>query len=722
MYTELFLCLGVSPMGDDEIDDSFKFKPEPKKFEIFKEISAEAFIDRYDTRKLILGVQRHILTILLSLIIWTIIAGVFTNSLMNTYKANAVVIYQDDTKPQSLPGGYTITTLSIATVLDMIKLPVNFQGVRSVLGLDLTVDQLSGMIDIPTPRANSNLIHIIARGENPHLVVDLANTLAKVAVKSSQEFFQKQLQAALQSYSEQLETSNQKLAFQLQEIENFKKENQYFEMTADYVGLLRIMSDTRNRLQNVTLQYNSLLVEYENLKREVANLPDEVPVSSSYGAGYHYSPLEAHLGSLQAALAEAKAKYTSENPKVKQIEEELENLLSQSKQKGSIEQVYEWNTDKTKLQIDLLRMEGKVRATLKMKQDLMASVTNLEREVETLPAKQMVLGKLLHSKEITDEQQKFLYGAIETVQLMLNVPTGSIDLYSLSDKASPLRDAWWVQLLPIMGMFFGLGAGIAFAIMMEMWDNKYRTAKEIELYYNLPCLGVIPFIPHLTKNNAEEKTLFFIRLLTERIERYAKNKLLKSVAFTSTLEGEGKTTIAYFYALYCKRIGLNVVFLECDPREGMFSQEKSALSLEDYLRGEGFYSNLITHANIDYIRMHSADPAMKELIKSERMKALWTELYLNYDIVIIDAPGVISEDYGINLIYLAELSIFVVDSSKISKNLLDQALSQFEFFHVKPTGILLNRVLPVYIEDERIALEFKKEKINWLKKIFSGGW
>jgi Mrp family chromosome partitioning ATPase len=101
---------------------------------------------------------------------------------------------------------------------------------------------------------------------------------------------------------------------------------------------------------------------------------------------------------------------------------------------------------------------------------------------------------------------------------------------------------------------------------------------------------------------------------------------------------------------------------------------------------------------------------MKELIKSEKMKALWTDLYLNYDIVVVDAPPVINEEYAVNLVHLSELSVYVVDSSKITKNLLDQALSYFEYFHVKPSGILLNRVLPLYIDDERLKLGFKKAK------------
>lgn len=700
--------------GEENVKD-FSEKGVPKPLQIFKEINAEAFIDRYDTKKLLLGAQRHLIVIIISLVVWGIIAAMFADTLMNTYKADAVVIYQEENKPKSLPGGYTLTSLSLATVLDMIKLPVNFQAVKAILGLDLPPAALDGMVDIPTPRSNSNLIHIVARGDNPLFVVDLANTLAKAAVKSSQEFFQKQLQAALQSYIEQLETNNQKLTYQLQEIENFKKENQYFEMTADYVGMLKLMTDTKSRLQNVTLQYNSLLVEYENMKREVASLPDEVPISSSYGAGYHYSPLEAHLGSLQASLAEARSKYTSDNPKVKQIEDELENLLKQTKQKGVIEQVYEWNTDKTKLQIDLLRMQGKVRATLKMKQDLMANVSKLEKELETLPSKQIVLSKLFHSKEITEEQQKFLYGAIESVQLMLNIPTGSIDIYALADKGRPLRDSWWVQLLPLFGFFVGFCFGVMIAIIMEMWDTKYRTAKELEIYYNLPCLGVIPLIPDLTRENAEDKTLFFVRMLHERLELYNREGNVKSITFTSSVEGEGKSMIAYYYALYCQRIGLKTILVQCTPREGEWLVKKPLIALEDYLRGNGTYQELIMHNTIDWIKITTMDPELKELIKSDRMKALWAELYLDYDIIVVDSPGVITEEYTVNLVHLSELSVYVVDSSKISKSFLDQALAHFEHFHVKPTGLLLNKVLPVYVDDRRIKTEFNRNKFLFWK-------
>lgn len=707
-------------MQDEKSDqiEKLKNRSDSSSFEIFKEISTEAFIDRYDMTKLLLGIQRHILVILIFLVITTLLAGMFAFTLMNTYKADAVVIYQEDNKPQTLPGGYTLTTLSIATVLDMIKLPVNFLAVKSILGLTLTTNELEAMMDVPTPRANSNLIHIIARGENSNLVVDLVNTLAKVAVKSSQEFYQKQLQAALQSYSEQLETTTQKLAYQLQEIEAFKKENQYFEMTADYSGLLKLMADTKNRLQNTTLQYNSLLVEYENLKREVANLPDEVPVSSSYSSGYHYSPLENHLGSLQQALAEAKSKYTSDNPKVRQIEEELENVARQSKQIGNVNQIYEINIDKTKLQIDLLKMESKVRATLKMKQDLSNYVANLQKELETLPAKQIALSKILYSKEITQEQQKFLTGAIESVQLMLNVPTGSIDVYSLADKARPLRDSWWVQLLPVFGMLFGLAFGILFSVVLEMMDNKFRTAKEIELYYNLPCLGVIPYLPNLTRENLEEKLLFYIRQLSERLELVNHGSTIKSITFTGPIEGEGKSLISYNYALYCKRIGMRVIYIECKPGESTFFQGKPITFLEDYLKGDGSYHTLISHQKIDWIKVGFKDQGMKELIKSERMRSLWTELYLDYDIVVVDAPGVLNEVYAINLVHLSEISVFIVDSSNIGKPLLDQALSNFENFQVKPSGILLNRVLPIYIEDERIINQFKKEKINWLKRLW----
>lgn len=695
---------------------------------LFKEVETENFMDRYDLRKLFLGVQRHLLVILLSVLLWTALGSYVAYSLMTTYEAESVVLYQEDV-PKSLSGGYTLTNLSLPTVLDMIKLPAHFQAVKSILGLDLSAKQLETMTDVPTPRNSSNLIRIITKGDNPNLVIDIANTLARVSVKSSQEFTQKQLQIALDNFKSQLEIARQKLTSQLQAIEDFKKTNQYFAMDAEYTSLLKEIADAQARLQNATLRYNSLLVEYENLKREVDILPDQVVVTTS-ALDNQFNPLQTRISNIEASLSEARSKYAKGNPKIRALEEELEGLIAKGNEapkKELTREKLEKNPVKEKLNLELMLMQGKVRSAQKTKQDIALSAAKLQKQLEHLPSLQIAFSKLLQEKQIDVEQVKFLNTAMETTQLMVNIPKGSIELYQLADKAKT-KDAWWVDLLPVLGLLFGLGSGILIAMFLEMRDNKLWTPKQIDLAYHLPVLTVMPEMPFFSKKNAQERTLFFIRTLSERLERTVKKlpdsslkdrKTQFSIACTSSIDKEGKSCIAYYLANYYQKIGKKTLLIEFDPRQNPFADEAPApaASLENYLNNHASLNDIISHGYIDRIRLEKPDPNMKELIKSEQMVRLWNDLNKNYDIIILDAPGIIKENYALNLCAMADLCLFIIGSSQVPKNVIDESLKELNLFGIRPCGIVLNRVLPVYIDDERIKQESKKSRNKWLQNL-----
>jgi Mrp family chromosome partitioning ATPase/uncharacterized protein involved in exopolysaccharide biosynthesis len=697
------------------------FDPSPAS--VFKEADDDDLMERFDSKKLLHGLGRHLLLIISSMIGFGILGGLATYHYLTTYKADAIVLFQED-MPKTLSGGYILTNFSLPTVLDMIKLPSNYVAAKAILGLSLNAKTLEDMTDISTPRNNSNLIRIEVKSDNQNLAIDLANTVAKIAVKNSQEFYQKQLQTALENFKTELENMRSRLTSQTQDIEEFKKLHQYFEMTADYAGLLNQIQEARSSYDSAVLRYNSLLVEYENLKQQFENIPAQKPVSIIS----QNNPMQVRVLGLQSALAEARAHYSSENPKVKALESELSELMKQyggneSDQKGKI---MEPNPAKEKVQLDLMRMEGKVRSAQKTKQDLFINLSKLEKQSLTLPSEQMVFSKLLQNKTITEEQIKFLNNAVESTQLLLNVPKGSMELYQLADRAQPDKDSLLINLLPILGLLFGLGSGIAASLFLEMKDPYMRTAKQVELAYHAPSLQVIPEIPSLTKKNVEEATLFFIRNIAERLEIAAKKTpkhadQALSIAFLSSQENEGKSLISYHLAKYYQRLNKKVVYLEFDHRPNPFIEAppETFPSLETYLRGAADINDVVMHGKPDLITVRQAETKMKEFLKSPHMHTLWDKLNKDYDIVIIDAPGIIEDQYAPNLAKLCDLSVFIIGSSFVPKKILDESLKELEAMHVKLTGVILNRVLPIYIDNKRIKLESKRvQKAFWQKLAF----
>ena len=96
---------------------------------------------------------------------------------------------------------------------------------------------------------------------------------------------------------------------------------------------------------------------------------------------------------------------------------------------------------------------------------------------------------------------------------------------------------------------------------------------------------------------------------------------------------------------------------------------------------------------------------MKELIKSTKMGELLRTLKQNFDIIIIDSPGVINEDYTLNLAACSDFCLFIVGSGVVEKHFIDESLQVLDDSGIRPLGIVLNRVLPFYIDDERTKLK-----------------
>jgi len=708
---------------DKSTDDNSRnsFDQDRPSSSIYKESSEDNFTSRYDINKLINGLQRHLKKIVISTLIFFLLGSLAAYTFLTTYVADAVVVYQED-KSVVLVGGGTLPILTLPTVIDLIQLPVNFEAIKKNLGLSYSTGELEGMVSVPVPKNNSNLIHITAKAKNQYLAVDLANALAQTAVKSAQEYYQKQLQPALLNYSDQLINVDQRLNSQLNEIGRFKEENNYFEMTAEHSQFITRMNDARTKLENAKILYSSLLVEYDSLKNTIENLPDQILVPQSLYREGQVNPLQTRIIALQNSLSEARLKFAKDNPRLKALESELDNLVGQLKVQPENEdkqiRFLTKNESKDKLQIELLQLEGKVKSAKQTQDDLAVVYAGYQKEMVNLPAKQMAFAKLLQARQSTEDELKSLTSAVETTQLMMNIPQGSLELYSLAQSADPWKNSLFIYLLPLLSALFGALLGIGIAFFFEMQDDKFSTARQIESAYKMTCIGVIPRISSLTKENAEGKLLFFIRGIAGRLEKIisksvpGKNAL--TFGITSSVNEEGKSLIAENLALYYKRLEKKVLLIQTAHRAGVILNAPPKITLDSYLKNPGSLTDLIIHDKVDCIKIGlKREAGMKELVKSKAMSVLWNHLQNQYEIIILDTPGILEEDYSLNLLDLPPYVIYVVDSEKTGKKIIDEALTQLHLHDIKPCGVILNDVDPIFIDDRRILNEINVSKKSY---------
>lgn len=688
---------------------------------LVKQRSLEDFADRLDSSKIVRGILRRVWIILLSAIVFALIFGYLSHRLASRFVASSYLLYEEDTS-RRVAGLFPLTRISQASAMEMVTLPTNLNAVRSILGLELSEKELRSMVTVVPPPADSNLLNIKVTADSPSLAIDLANTLASVVVKSTKDYAKRQLNNAQDYYKGLIESLQQRLSERTKEITQFQREHTSFEFGSTGSIAVRSFADLEQRRQGAVESYNSQLIEYENLRREADRIPDQIV---RYAAVE--SPLRQRLAQAELNLLEAKTRYAIENPKIKTLEEEIAQLKkllqepSQQEAKNSTNPnaEYEKNPVKENLNLELLTLRGKLRSAQKLKEDIEDQLRQQSKALDTLPEEQVAYNRLLDSREQLDAELKQSTVVLKTIEALMSVGKSGVEVYQVADRAMP-NESLLIRILPLLGLFLGAGVGFFVALMIELADRRLRTAKEIEAFYNMPCLTTIPEFRFFSRTSGEIQLQYFIRTLEERLERFTSSLASFSIAILSSVHGEGKSTLVYFLTRYYQELRKRCVVIEADgaSRVDDRNEVRASRSLEDYLREEASVEEIVSSGAIDRIQSVK-DPHLKELLKGERMHRLLTDLKQYYEVILIDVPGIVEADYAANFAEAADISLFLVGSSKVPANIIETSLHELERHDVRPVGIVLNRVLRIYLDDVRIQAETKRTKVGIFSRIAS---
>ncbi len=661
-----------------------------------------------DFRKIMRGWLQHLTLVVVCSVIGAAFFLYLYYAFFNLHVAEGIIVYRPNT-PKELPGGYPLYRMTLSSAVEMITVPKSLNALKSTLGLDLTTAQLTDMITVTPPAKESFLIKIDAKAKSPTLAVDIVNALSNIVVNQSSEMYRRQLLLAYNYFKTEAEADRQKQGDLVKKIAEFQRTNEIFGGTIEGSAPLRKLLMAETELQRATSEYNRLFVEYENYRREV----EKLPTSMVSGA----AALEAQLSSMELALASAKSLYADTNPKVKTLEAQIAALRKQLEGGGETE-------GKPKgpvvlgesLRLTLIGMEAKLRSAQKAKEEAATSLASLRKEMADVPQEVTELAHLMSEKEYIDAKIKAHEEMMSSAQLLSNVKGGDLDLYQEAELVD--EDHFVQRLLPLFGLILGCGFGVFLSLIIEFRDPRIRTAKQVELYYTPPCLMMIPKFTAMTKQQVSERLLFYVRIISERIH-LATDSRFHTICVTSAVDGEGKSLLSYDLAIYLASVGKKTIILDFDYKENAFqSQEPPKHYLEDYLRGQVPLAEVIMKGKPDRISVghHIAD--MNELVHSSTMNVLWSELKERYDLIIYETPGIVKEDYALVLTKGADVSLFMINSSKTEKMYVDEALKQLEVAGIRPTGIILNRVLPVYTDDIRMAEESRRHEKGFLTKFW----
>ena len=187
------------------------------------------------------------------------------------------------------------------------------------------------------------------------------------------------------------------------------------------------------------------------------------------------------------------------------------------------------------------------------------------------------------------------------------------------------------------------------------------------------------------------------RSLRGRIDSIASQQPLASIAVTSSLSSEGKTTAATNLALVTSMsVGRRVLLVDCDLRRPHVHQSlglRVEAGLAEVLTGQATLEDAIIRVegtSLDVLPVRSLPPNPSELLASQRMQRLVEELVGRYDRLILDVPPALGMPDAKTLCDLCDGIVFVVRADQTPSVDVQQALEVLD--RRRLLGLVLNGV------------------------------
>ncbi|MFV3131431.1 GumC family protein [Niveispirillum sp. KHB5.9] len=537
----------------------------------------------------------------------------------------------------------------------------------------------------------SMVIQLSYQSTSPHTASRLANAFAEAYIAEQLEAKFEAIRYATSWLNDRLASLRQTVGESERAVNAYRAEHNIQES--------RGQPANQQKLGELTTQLIALQARRVEQEARLARV-EQMRASGAAGAlradELLDSPLVLKLKEQEATLAreasEMASRYGDRHPQMVKVKAELEEITA-------------------RINTEINKLASGLRSDVAVLRDREAGLSGQIRALETNAFSQNTAEVRLRELEREAQANRAIYetfltrfketGEQERIQ--------QADSRIISLSTPPKVPSYPRKGAMVLGAaIVGLILAVALAMIIEQFDNTFRSGLQVEQYTGVPALGLIPEIRNAgadvrvesyVVDKPESSYAEAYRIAWFAAKHAANAPDPQVLVITSSVPEEGKSLTALSMARTASGLGLKTILIDADLRRASIASKmgiQPEKTIAKVLTGEITLADAVMRDPISGLDVLPGIPSNRRVIDllrvSDELRALVETLRKNYDIIIIDSPPALSVADIQMLARLADATLFCVRWDATPRESVQAALRSLQDHQVQLSGILLTRV------------------------------
>lgn len=610
----------------------------------------------------------------------------------------------------------------------------------------VTIKQVKKSFELSQVTENDTETRIFAasyQANNSKLTKDFLEALKTVYLEYNQTQQEERLNRGLDYINRQLDSTRISLKSAQSALERFREQAKIVDPSTQAqkaIESLTAITATKQQLQADIADSKS---KYQFLLQQIKLSPEKALIASRLSQSEQIKALLQQLQNTELEIADRRTLFTEADPTLKLLvkkqkaqQELLQTAIKTISQEKSPEinstsprNIQLGNTDlslisellltNTTLQglnarlIQVNKFENELKEQIGTYPKLIAEYDRLQPEVDT---ERETLQRLLKEREqLTSELAKGGY----TWQIVEEPDLGKDISVTLQKRLS-------------LGFIFGLFSGCILIFVQESSDTVLRNLKSVRKKVPFPLLGSLPIIK---KEKKQKKNIWFnyrnntpsitsledshlqdesdvttwglfqpilsqefqesIDIISNILLLHRNDNHCETIAITSSLPGEGRTTVVWGLAYSLSRMNQNILIIDSNLRNSTFNHQpenNKPKELATYLNHGGdlpILKNIyLRETPISFVPAGSGVSDPLTLLSSPHFEQLLSECRKLYDVILIDTSPLLGIADTLKVASICDSIVLVTKLGQTTQADLEASVSILRSFNV--LGVITN--------------------------------